>query len=301
MFEALFKKRIVIFLFKLSISILGLVIALKISEFGPGPFFKNLEVKYLFTALISLLVSYLFSAFRTTVVFKIFEQKLSFKRSIFSYFIGNWFNQFLPSNIGGDVVRAHYVRDEISLARSLFYLFVDRLVGLVVSMLIVALFFAAFLSFKLFLLCLLLILFFLLFPIFLQNNFFWVTEKLFSQKKKIEPRNLFIIIITSTVAHFFNIICYYFIGKSFNLDIKIEALFLLVPVISYISLIPISLGGWGVRETSTVLLFRYYQVSEGMAFSLSVTYGLLVFLAAIPGLIFFISVKRKNFASSVIR
>ena len=66
--------------------------------------------------------------------------------------------------------------------------------------------------------------------------------------------------------------------KSYEASANIYVLFFCYPtLISYISLIPISLGGWGVRETSTVLLFKLYAISEVSAFSLSITYGLLVF------------------------
>ena len=84
--------------------------------------------------------------------------------------------------------------------------------------------------------------------------------------------------------------------KSYEASANIYVLFLLIPLISYISLIPISLGGWGVRETSTVLLFKLYAISEVSAFRFQLLMDCW-FLAALPGLVFTLG-KRKKPTSS---
>ena len=64
----------------------------------------------------------------------------------------------------------------------------------------------------------------------------------------------------------------------------------LVPPVMLIMTIPISIGGWGVRETAMVTFFGLIGVSGEGAFALSVVFGLTGMAVAIPGgIIWFMS------------
>lgn len=62
---------------------------------------------------------------------------------------------------------------------------------------------------------------------------------------------------------------YYFFAKAIGLNIKIIYFMIFVPVISAFSVIPISVGGLGVRDTASVFLFTKIGVSATKAFTLS--------------------------------
>ncbi|MDE3061078.1 MAG: flippase-like domain-containing protein, partial [Pseudomonadota bacterium] len=49
------------------------------------------------------------------------------------------------------------------------------------------------------------------------------------------------------------------------------------------AMLPISVGGWGVREASMVAMLALAGVPHGIALIVSVQLGLLVALAASPG------------------
>jgi uncharacterized membrane protein YbhN (UPF0104 family) len=49
--------------------------------------------------------------------------------------------------------------------------------------------------------------------------------------------------------------------------------------------IPISIAGWGVREGIMVMGFGYLGVPPEQALALSILYGLLLLVVAIPGVI----------------
>lgn len=293
-----FKKKAPIYIFKLAISTAGLVIALKISDFDIKLVYHNSQFFYLIPAFLSILLSYFFSAIRTPLIFKLAKQKLKFKASLTSYFIGNWFNQFLPTNIAGDVVRAHYLRNDLSYTKTVFTLFLDRLTGLFISVLLVTGFFFYYHDTQLiFILLVLTILVFLIFS-FLAPQKTLIFKGIFTKLEDLGALDYLIITATSLFSHFFNISCYLFLFLSFNVGTNFYVLLILVPVISYISVLPISLGGWGIRETSAVLLFRNYDINEASALAISLTYGLLVFCASIPGLLLFITTKKNQASSS---
>ncbi len=69
---------------------------------------------------------------------------IPFHRLFVLYVIGIFFNNFLPSNFGGDVVRAYYLGRQIaSQAQSLASVFLERLTGLVALVTLAVLAYAA--------------------------------------------------------------------------------------------------------------------------------------------------------------
>ena len=56
-----------------------------------------------------------------------------------------------------------------------------------------------------------------------------------------------------------------------------------MPLVVLIMTIPISIGGWGVRETAMVALFGLIGVSNEGALVLSVLIGLVGMVSALPG------------------
>jgi uncharacterized membrane protein YbhN (UPF0104 family) len=57
----------------------------------------------------------------------------------------------------------------------------------------------------------------------------------------------------------------------------------MVPLAGLIMVIPISIAGWGVREGVMVVGFGYLGVAPEAALALSILYGLLMLVVALPG------------------
>ena len=55
-----------------------------------------------------------------------------------------------------------------------------------------------------------------------------------------------------------------------------------------ISTIPLSIGGWGVRETAMISLFYYINVSTEITLVFSVLYGVLMICVGLPGGMFWL-------------
>jgi hypothetical protein len=58
---------------------------------------------------------------------------------------------------------------------------------------------------------------------------------------------------------------------------------LLVPAVLEIAMLPISIGGWGVREGAAIVAFASVGVSPAVAFGGSVAFALLSLLLALVG------------------
>ncbi len=58
---------------------------------------------------------------------------------------------------------------------------------------------------------------------------------------------------------------------------------LIVPTVMLVTTIPISIAGWGVRESAMVAGFGLIGMAPGDALALSVLYGLFTILIALPG------------------
>ena len=69
------------------------------------------------------------------------------------------------------------------------------------------------------------------------------------------------------------ILGYYLLGVAVGIDLSAWYYFLFVPVVSAVLMVP-SVGGLGVREGTTVLLFRQVGVGESQALALALAYDL---------------------------
>lgn len=59
-----------------------------------------------------------------------------------------------------------------------------------------------------------------------------------------------------------------------------------VPLVLFAMLLPISVGGWGVRESAAVALLPLAALSGAEAFATSAAFGLVALVAALPGVVF---------------
>jgi len=90
---------------------------------------------------------------------------------------------------------------------------------------------------------------------------------------------------------------FFFLARSIDVDIGFFKLLLFVPFIEFVSTIPVSLSGVGIREATTILLFASQGVSAAQSIAVSLlTFVVLVVLGAIGAFFFFF---RKSPAQPV--
>ena len=94
------------------------------------------------------------------------------------------------------------------------------------------------------------------------------------------------------VASFTGLLAAYLMGEGLGVAIGLPAYIVLVGGSVLLSVLPISLGGWGVREVSMVTLLGGVGASAEQALALSLLWGVLPLLISVPaGLLFWRSVS----------
>jgi uncharacterized membrane protein YbhN (UPF0104 family) len=73
------------------------------------------------------------------------------------------------------------------------------------------------------------------------------------------------------------------IGLGLNLGMSLADCMVLTPLIVLAAMLPISLGGWGVREGAAILLFGLVGLTRSDALALSVVFGLCTVAVSLPG------------------
>jgi hypothetical protein len=67
--------------------------------------------------------------------------------------------------------------------------------------------------------------------------------------------------------------------------VDLEVFILLLPFVLLLSLLPISVAGWGVREGAMIAGLGYVGVDSASAFVISALFGVAYIFAGIPGVI----------------
>ncbi len=232
--------------------------------------------------------------------------------SLLAYtFVGLFFGNALPSNVGGDVVRAYDLARHTGQAEaSAISVLVDRLVGL-------AAFFAAAVVMAILTVAMiggsmemeqvivavvvafgaLLLAFALLFSRRLTQRgafiFDWpiltmfkpTAQRVFQALQAYRHSygalaqglaiSLAVVLITSLVQ--------YAIAAALHLDIPLVYFLLFNPLIAFVLVVPISVNGIGLKEVAFVFFFGLVGVERGAALSISLLFHLIIVLSSLPG------------------
>jgi glycosyltransferase 2 family protein len=275
---------------------------------------------YLLVIIIALLRTYL-----NGIRWKILNVNTTKQPSNWDYFrymmITNTYNLILPGVLGGDIVKAIWIRsdDKSNKGANTISILSDRIVGMLslVILTIVAMILSDFFEIKIKIivisvLSILLILFFTI-PLLLNKK-----NILFAKKSEGKRNSKFInavlyyleIIIDTTkyfvrhpvivikalllsfIIHIAMFIINFLIAKSIGINISIIEISIVSCIVWIITVIPISISGLGVRELSFIGVLSLYAVSNEKATLLSLYIFSIAIALAIIGLPFLLT--RKN-------
>jgi hypothetical protein len=100
-------------------------------------------------------------------------------------------------------------------------------------------------------------------------------------KEIIETRRGYRVILLSLSIHFTSILVFASFALAFGVAPNFVRWFLIVPAVLLITIVPISLGGWGLREGAFVVGLGLISVPAETAVTLSVMFGIFQILTAI--------------------
>ncbi len=226
-----------------------------------------------------------------------------------SFFKGTFFNQGLPTSIGGDGIRILDCSQEKGTAEDAFYgVFIDRIVGLAGLLLlnICALAFNLHMlpaSVTYPLLLILGALFAGLILLFFLRRFrFITTSRILGYLGRLSER-YFQVYSTpgaiglqtglSVLNHLLAMTAFYILGRALGLDYPLQVYLALVPPVILLTILPISLAGWGVREGAMVGFFLLVGADKSRVLSFSILYGLLSLACSLPGLAVYLGERKK--------
>ncbi len=87
----------------------------------------------------------------------------------------------------------------------------------------------------------------------------------------------------SLAIHLTTVVIVVMIGAAFGIEVTPLAAFLVVPFAVFAAAVPVSVNGWGVRESLMVSGLGLFGVAAGDALLISVVLGLSVVIAVLPG------------------
>jgi uncharacterized membrane protein YbhN (UPF0104 family) len=91
----------------------------------------------------------------------------------------------------------------------------------------------------------------------------------------------------------------YIMASSLDMNVTLLECVVLMQPVALVANLPISVGGWGVRETAMITLFGMIGVPAGATLVLSVQLGLLSLVVALPGGLLWLAFKSKAPSLSV--
>jgi hypothetical protein len=227
------------------------------------------------------------------------EEKLPLSMLIRFQFIGTFFNQFLPTSVGGDGVRVYFLcREKVSWEKAVGSVLVERIVGMLILVLLGLI--AAVAGYRLYqnnwiylILAALLIIMvsgtLVLFSGRVARLIVRVINKLgftrlsnvfnrFSEGLRIyrsHPPALIGVTLLSFAYQLVVIWLFYYFSRQLGMTLSIWYFLLFIPIVMSVSQVPISPNGTGVREWACTLLFTSVGADEAQSVALAICYWLL--------------------------
>jgi len=236
----------------------------------------------------------------------VFNEDMSYY--IKSYFKGTFFNQVLPSSIGGDAVRIIDLTQSGYDKKDAFYgIFVDRVVGLigllVLNLIATIIFYGTFENSFSNLIILITVggisgflsLFYLEKITFLANyKFLNLFHRLAKRLNNLysDKRLLLKHIAVSVCVHFLSVLTLYALALSIDFHMSFQTFLIAVPPVFLLTIVPVSLAGWGIREGAMVGIFMLVGADSTKVMAMSILYGLLLIISSLPGAYFWVKSKK---------
>jgi uncharacterized membrane protein YbhN (UPF0104 family) len=276
---------------------------------------RRTESGWLVLAAATFLVGQVVSSQRHRFIIRRIGGQITLPRSVRIHFVGLWFNQVFPTSLGGDIVKIAMLRNSLGTGLAVHSVILDRISGLMVLLLSIVLLFPWYLTifdrvwisvglavgafaalaavliaarFSTALLC-------RCAPIPGATYLLNLLGDLWKFRKGAPFYEQF---WTSTAVHVSGVLTYALIGKAIYAEAGWLTYFLLTPLLFLITLIPISLAGWGVRELGAVWLFGAGGVAHESALLMSVLFGLLLLVTALPGGLLLLTTERCEVRAS---
>ena len=249
-------------------------------------------------------IQYVLSAYRWMYISSENGSEMNFLYCLKFYYISSFINNILPGGVVGDIYRAYCARESshsvINLSKSIQGIVFERLSGQIMMFFIFLLsltfFFLINAKYVAFLYTVIPVLSIILIIYFIAKKIYF--NKTRSNEIIINFKKIFsgIIFWNHTIISFFVVLSYIVIyiisAEALGLSIDYFAFFVFTPIVLFSMTLPVSIGGWGVREGTALLIAFLLGLSASSSISVAVMYGILNLFCSLPGLYFLLSLRK---------
>lgn len=318
------RKILMFFQFLISIGLISYLIFLVDWSRALG-IIKDANIVYLIVGFSLLIFGLVFSSLRWCLILKDNDVEFSIFKSYKAYLRGMFYNIFLPGVVGGDIIRIGICRfqTDCELGIATASVLLERISG------IFSLFVFLFLSYSIFfdkfltginsqfimyvlIIGLMFVILFILSVLLRYKLMKWLLGRdlngilkfLFVGIKafcSIRLKTMLIIMFLSGLFQSFDILACFLFSRAVGIELSLPIFFGIIPLIYFATVLPVSLGGLGVREGTFVFLLSTFGVGITEAITLSfLVYFNKIIYGIVGGIIEFMGsfkMKRANITS----
>lgn len=229
------------------------------------------------------------SAYRLLVMYKLAGVTLDGKVNLKFYYLGMFYNMFLPGSIGGDAFKVYLLKQqqkEASTKKLISAALLDRISGVSFLFVMGGVF-------------LLLSTFYLEIP-----NYKWyilgatmlVIPAYYVFVKWVFPTFIEGFMLTGYYSFFVQlgqVICAWFILKSLHIDAEYWDYLTLFMASSVFAIIPITIGGAGARELVFIFGANYLHINQPAAVAFAILFFCASALSSLIGLFFIVGIEKQ--------
>jgi uncharacterized protein (TIRG00374 family) len=249
----------------------------------------SLEITWLVAAALTFALSNILGAAQWGWLLRLSGARLPFRQVLSFYWVGLFFSNLLPANVGGDVVRVVDVSRETGSRRAAVgATLLDRLLGFVAIAILALgalpllprgtvspLLFGVVLAFSLATLFLSLTVFHrgLFAPLervlggvqlfSLGRRLTAVADELHAYRR--HPKTLLQLLALAVIVQLGRVAVHVLMARSLGIRLSAVYFFVIVPILAIVVVLPVSVAGLGIRESAAVGLFGHVGVSPSDA------------------------------------
>jgi uncharacterized membrane protein YbhN (UPF0104 family) len=282
-------KKIVVNLLKLTVSVGAIWWVLSQIELKEVVIlFSTANYWYLAVSFVLIAISFVISGFRQNLSFRSTGAHISPLLNLKLFWLGLFYNLFLPSGIGGDGVKVYLVNKyrQNGVKKNIGAMLINRIAGLVaIGMITIFLYYFSGDEFKIGWygwLC-----------VPALYTFYYFVLKIFLKSFVPIHAGLF---AWSMLLQLVQLVAAMFILYSFNQFTNISEYLFIFFLSAIATALPITVGGVGAREMAFVLLASVFHLDRELAVALSVMFYILSAISSLGGIywVFFPPFRKEN-------
>ncbi len=259
--------------------------------------FKLINWVYIPIIFLTIVIHYVVSSFRWKSLLIHHKSNEVSRFYLFKlYFIGAFFNNFMPTSIGGDVYKVYRLGKKIDDPITSFSsVFTERFTGILMLVLIGLLSMSKTLGWGV-----LILLVWMVAGFYIGMNILRMLSKKIKFLKKLYdslmtykdyPKVLAFAMLTSLIIQFLSIMTQYITFMSVGIQLPIFYCLMVFPIITLAGFFIPSINGIGVQDALYVSMFSFVGVSASTAVSVSIIYHMIRMSVSLIGGIFYAFAK----------